>query len=218
MTLLELFKLLRKHLTLVIALPIVLAIATAGVSWGLLQNQYTATVSVYVLSGQGSEPSGNSAYTDLTASQLMANDISALAKSETVQKKTADSLGMSSLDGYKISVESSTTTRVIEISVTAGKADAASIVANEIAASLSSVAQGVMGVESVNVVDEAQVPDSPSGPPRAMYTAVAFLAGIFLAVAIVVLMDMLNTRVRNPEEAEELLGVPVIGRIPTIKG
>ena len=218
MTLLELFKLLRKHLTLVIALPIVLAIATAGVIWGLLQNQYTATVSVYVLSGQGSEPSGNSAYTDLTASQLMANDISALAKSETVQKKTADSLGMSSLDGYKISVESSTTTRVIEISVTAGKADAASIVANEIAASLSSVAQGVMGVESVNVVDEAQVPDSPSGPPRAMYTAVAFLAGIFLAVAIVVLMDMLNTRVRNPEEAEELLGVPVIGRIPTIKG
>ena len=215
MTLLELFKLLRKHLTLVIALPIVLAIATAGVSWGLLQNQYTATVSVYVLSGQGSEPSGNSAYTDLTASQLMANDISALAKSETVQKKTADSLGMSSLDGYKISVESSTTTRVIEISVTAGKADAASIVANEIAASLSS---GVMGVESVNVVDEAQVPDSPSGPPRAMYTAVAFLAGIFLAVAIVVLMDMPNTRVRNPEEAEELLGVPVIGRIPTIKG
>lgn len=218
MTLLELFKLLRKHLTLVIALPIVLAIATAGVSWGLLQNQYTATVSVYVLSGQGSEASSNSAYTDLTASQLMANDISALAKSETVQKKTAESLGMSSLDGYKISVESSTTTRVIQVSVTAGKADAASIVANEIAASLSSVAQGVMGVESVNVVDEAQVPDSPSGPPRAMYTAVAFLAGIFLAVAIVVLMDMLNTRVRNSEEAEELLGVPVIGRIPTIKG
>ena len=218
MTLLELFKLLRKHLALVVALPIVLAIATAGFSWGIMQNQYTATVSVYVLTAKDDANSNTTAYNDLTASQLMANDIATLAKSETVQKHTAESLGMASLSGYKISVEAGTTTRVISISVTAGKADAASIVANEIASVLSTVAQDVMGVESVNVVDAAQVPESPSGPPRTMYTAVAFLAGIFLAVAIVVLLDMLNTRVRNPEEAEELLGVPVIGRIPTIKG
>lgn len=218
MTLLELFKLLRKHLALVVVLPVVLAIATAGFSWGLMQNQYTATVSVYVLTAKDDANSNTTAYNDLTASQLMANDIATLAKSETVQKRTAESLGMSSLDGYKISVEAGTTTRVISISVTAGKPDAAAIVANEIATVLSTVAQDVMGVESVNVVDAAQVPTSPSGPPRTMYTAVAFLAGIFLAVAIVVLLDMLNTRVRNPEEAEELLGVPVIGRIPTIKG
>ena len=218
MTLLELFKLLRKHLAWVVALPVVLAIATAGFSWGLMQNQYTATVSVYVLTSNDDTGSNTTAYNDLTASQLMANDIATLAKSETVQKRTAESLDMSSLDGYKISVEAGTTTRVISISVTAGKPDAAAIVANQIAAELSSFAQEKMGVESVNVIDAAQVPTSPSGPPRTMYTAVAFLAGIFLAVAIVVLLDMLNTRVRNPEEAEELLGVPVIGRIPTIKG
>lgn len=218
MTLLELFKLLRKHPTLVIVLPIVLAVATAGVSWGLLDNQYTAKVSVYVLSSKEKEGTANTtAYNDLTASQLMANDIATLAKSDTVQEKTAQSLGMESLKGYKISVESSTTTRVIDISVTAEKAEAASIVANEIPKVLSTVAQQVMGVESVNVVDQAKVPTSPSGPSRAMYTAVAFLAGIFLAVAIVVVLDMVNTRVRNPEEAEELLGLPVIGRIPTIK-
>lgn len=218
MTLLELFKLLRKNLVLVVALPVILALATAGVSWGVLQNQYTAKVSVYVLTAKDTATtSPNSAYTDLTASQLMANDISALAKSATVQKRTADSLGMASLDGYKVTVESSTTTRVIDISVTAGKADAASVVANETAKVLSAVAQEVMGVESVNVVDAAQVPSAPSGPPRTLYVAVAFLAGIFLAIAAVVVLDMVNTRVRNPEEAEELLDLPVIGRIPDMK-
>ena len=74
-----------------------------------------------------------------------------------------------------------------------------------------------MAVEAVNLIDEAEVPQAPSGPPRLMYTAVAFLAGIFIAAAIVVVMDMVNTRIRKPEEIEELLGVPVIGRIPTIK-
>ena len=216
MTLLELFKLLRKHLALVIVLPIVLAVATAGVSWGLLDNQYTAKVSVYVLNSKEKEGTANTtAYNDLTASQLMANDIATLAKSDTVQEKTAQSLGMESRKVYNISVESSTTTRVNDKYGTAEKA--ASIVANEIAKVLSTVAQQVMGVESVNVVDQAKVPVEPSGPSRVMYTAVAFLAGIFLAVAIVVVLDMVNTRVRNPEEAEELLGLPIIGRIPTIK-
>lgn len=217
MTLLELFKLLKKHLALVVVLPVVLAIATASVSWGLMQNQYTATVSVYVLTSSSNEQN-TIQNSDLTASQLMANDIAELAGSDIVAERTAEQLGMSSLDGYKISVNSSTTTRVIEISVTTGQAEAASVVANKIAEVLSSTAQDVMGVESVNVVDQAKAPDAPSGPNRVMYTAVAFLAGIFLAVAIVVVMDMVNTRVRTPEEAEELLGVPVIGRIPKIKG
>lgn len=217
MTLLELFKLLKKHLALVVVLPVVLAIATAGVSWGLMQNQYTATVSVYVLTSSSNEQN-TIQNSDLTASQLMANDIAELAGSDIVAERTAEQLGMSSLEGYDISVNSSTTTRVIEISVTTGQAEAASVVANKIAEVLSSTAQDVMGVESVNVVDQAKAPDAPSGPNRLMYTAVAFLAGIFLAVAIVVVMDMVNTRVRTPEEAEELLGVPVIGRIPKIKG
>ena len=48
--------------------------------------------------------------------------------------------------------------------------------------------------------------------------AVAFLAGLFIAIAIIVLMDMLNTRIRNEQEAVELLGVPVIGRFPEARG
>ena len=59
---------------MVIVLPVVLALATAGVSWGLMQNQYTATVSVYVLSSSSSEQN-TIQNSDLSASQLIANDI-----------------------------------------------------------------------------------------------------------------------------------------------
>ncbi len=124
---------------------------------------------------------------------------------------------MDDLEGYDVEVKSDTTTRVLSLSVTGQSAQSVAIIANEMAAATDDVAREVMEVNSVNVIDQASEPEAPSGPPRAMYTAVAFLAGIFLAVAIVVLMDMINTRVRNPEEAEELLGVPVIGRIPVFK-
>ncbi len=217
MTLLELLKLLRKHIKLVIALPVVCALITAAVAWLVLPNTYTANVSMYVLTRSG-DSDGTLSSTDLSASQMLANDVAGLFKDERVLNDTAASLQMTSLKGYDIKVASGTTTRVITLSVTGESAQSVAIVANALAATTDEVAREAMDVKSVNVIGPATEPTAPSGPPRTLYTAVAFLAGIFLAVAVVVLMDMLNTRVRNPEEAEELLGVPVIGRIPTIQG
>ena len=217
MTLLELLKLLRKHIKLVIALPVVCALITAAVAWLVLPNTYTANVSMYVLTRSG-DSDGTLSSTDLSASQMLANDVAGLFKDERVLNDTAASLQMTSLKGYDIKVASGTTTRVITLSVTGESAQSVAIVSNALAATTDEVAREAMDVKSVNVIGPATEPTAPSGPPRTLYTAVAFLAGIFLAVAVVVLMDMLNTRVRNPEEAEELLGVPVIGRIPTIQG
>lgn len=219
MTLLELLTLMRKHLKLVIALPLACALATALVSWAALPNTYTASVSMYVLT-KTSTASGADGITntDLTASQMLTNDVATLIKSERVITDTAKSLQMTSLDDYKVNVTSSTTTRVVTVSVTGESAQSVAIIVNQLAKTIDEVAQEVMDVRSVNVIDEAGEPQVPSGPPRVMYTTVALFAGLFVAMALVVLMDMLNTRVRNPEEIEELLGVPVIGRIPVIKG
>lgn len=216
MTLLELMRLLRKHLKLVIALPVLCAVAAAAVSWALLPNTYTASVSMYVLTKSSSD-SSNITNSDLSASQMLTNDVVSLVKSDRVLADTAKALKMENLSDYEISVESATTTRVLTVSVTGESAQTVAIVANELAETADSVAKEVMDVKSVNVIDQAAEPSSPSGPPRATYTAVAFLAGLFLAVAIVVVLDIVNTRVRNAEEVEELLGVPVIGRIPVIK-
>ncbi|WP_165046965.1 MULTISPECIES: YveK family protein [unclassified Adlercreutzia] len=217
MTLLELLKLMRKHLKLVIVLPIVCALATAAVSWLVLPNTYTASVSMYVLT-KASDNGNTITNSDLSASQMLTNDVATLIKSDRVMADAASELNMDSLSGYEIDVTSSTTSRVLSISVTGKSPQSVAVVANQLAKTTDSVAQEAMNLESVSVIDEATEPTSPSGPPRVMYTAVAFLAGLFLAVAIIVLLDMLNTRVRNAEEIEELLGVPVVGRIPVIKG
>ncbi len=216
MTLLELLKLMRKHLKLVIALPIVCAIAMGLVSFLFMPNTYTASTSMYVLVQSDSE-SASTMSTDLSASQMITNDVANLITSDRVTRDTATALQMSSLNDYDIAVESETTTRVLTLSVTGQDAQSTAIIANELAKNVSTVAQEVMNVQSVNVIDEAITPESPSGPNRMMYTAVAFLAGLLLAVAIVVLMDVLNTKVRGAEDVEELLGVPVIGRIPMMK-
>lgn len=217
MTLLELLQLVRKHLRLVIALPIACAVVMGVVSFVGMSNTYAASVSMYVLTSSSENQSSLS--TDLSASQMLTNDVAELIQSDRILEQTASALNMqeTELAEYDLQVTSSTTTRLITLTVTGENASAAAAIANGIATTTDEVAQEIMDIEAINVIDKAAVPDAPSGPPRMMYTAVAFLAGLFLAIAIVVLMDMLNTRVRKPEEIEELLGLPVIGRIPTIK-
>lgn len=216
MTLLELLTLLRKHLRLVIVLPVLCAVAVAVYSFLFMANTYSTTTSMYVLTLAQSDSNTN-LNTDLTASQQIANDIAQLMDSSRVRDDAAKAVGLDNLDDFDIAVSSETNTRVITLTVTGDEPRAVAEVANALAESVGTVAKDVMNVESVNVIDEASAPEQPSGPNRPLYVAVGFLAGLFAAVAIVVLMDMIDTRVRG-EEIVELLGVPVIGRIPLVKG
>lgn len=215
MALLELFQLLKKHLKLVITLPVVCAIVMGIASFAMMDNTYTATTSMYILA---KTDGGQMSYNDLSASQMLSNDIATLLDSDSVKSGAAKDLGLSDLDDYKIAVSSETTTRVITLSVTGTDAKETAKVARAMANSVSTVAQNVGAAQSINVVDEAKTPESPSGPESLLYVAVAFLAGVFIAIAYVVLADILNMRIRGAEEAEELLGIPVVGRIPAMKG
>ena len=219
MTLLELLALLKKHLRLVILLPLACAVVMGAYSFLLMGNVYTASTSMYVLAQQLDGTSSNSSLsTDLSASQMISNDVSTLLTSDRVLAETSADLGLENLSDYDVSVTSETTSRVIGLSVTGPDAQTAADIANNMVENVSGIAREVMSIESVNSIDQARAPEAPSGPNRPLYVAVALMAGLFLAVAIVVVEDMLNTKVRNQEDVEELLGVPVIGRIPTMRG
>lgn len=218
MTLLELLTLLRKHLKLVIMLPIVCMVAMGLASVLMMNDTYTATTDMYVLASSEGSNSSSALSSDLSASQMLTNDVATLLQSDRVMTDAADQLGLQNLRGYDITVTSESTTRVITLQVTSSDAQGSANVANALADCVSNVAQEVMNVESVNVIDEAPTPEAPSGPNRMLYVAVAAMAGLFAAVAIVVLMDVVDTRVRSAEDVEELLELPVIGRIPEMKG
>lgn len=108
MTLLELFQLLRKHIKLLVVLPIVCTVAMAGVSFFMMENTYTASTSMYILARESSA-GGSTNYTDLSASQMLANDVATLLQSDVVQDGSAKKLGLKSLSDYKVSVSSETT-------------------------------------------------------------------------------------------------------------
>lgn len=217
MTLLELLQLLRKHLRLVVALPIACAVAVAAYSVLFMRNTFTASTSMYVLAQNNASTDASNLSQDLNASQMLTNDVAKLLQSDRIVAKTGKQVGVPQLRGYKVDVASETTSRVITLSVTGPDPQIAASAANDMVKNVSDVAQKVMNIEAVNSIDRATAPSSPSGPKRTLYVAVAALAGLFAAIAIVVVSDMLNTKIRGQHDLEEVVPVPVIGRIPVTR-
>lgn len=216
MTLFELLALLRKHLAIVVALPLATA-AIVALGSIFLPNEYTATTTMYVLSKTGEEAQGTITQSDLSVGQMLTNDVSTILRSSRVRADVAEQFGMDNLSDFTLSVTSSTTTRVITLAVTGKDPAETAAVANALVEATSRIASEVMQIESVNVIDAAKVPTSPSGPRRPLYTLVGFMAGLFAAVAIVVIRDMLDTRVRSGSDVEELIDVPVVGHFPALE-
>lgn len=217
MTLYELLQLLRAHVRMLVVFTLVAALGTGMYSLLFMRDTYTVSTSMYVLADQSTDnATSSSLQSTLSSSQMITTDVSDLLKSGRVNKQVAKTLGLDSLDEFDISVESETGSRVISISVTGTDPELVTSCANDLAQSTADIAQEVMGVKSVNIIDEAERPEAPSGPRRTLYVAVAAMAGFMVATAIIVLLDMLNTKVRSEEMLEQITELPIMGRVPQV--
>lgn len=212
----EMFALLRKHLVFLIVLTVLSGTAVFVFAM-FMPNEYTASTTMYVLSRNETEQAASVTQQDLSVGQMLTNDVSTLIESSRVKRDVAQKVGLGSIGDYKFKISSSNTTRVITLSVTGKDPEMAARIANATVEEVSSVANEVMQIQSVNVIDSATTPTSPSGPKRIFYTAIGAAAGLVLAIVIVLLRDSLDTRIRSGEDAEAIVGVPVVGHFPAIE-
>jgi capsular exopolysaccharide synthesis family protein len=70
---------------------------------------------------------------------------------------------------------------------------------------------------NAELVQHATVPTSPSSPKIVRNTAVAWILGLLLGVALAALMERLDRRLRRPAEFEETFGLPVLTEVPESK-
>lgn len=67
---------------------------------------------------------------------------------------------------------------------------------------------------SVNVLSQAVPPVTPASPKLVLNMVLSLFVGSMLAVGTVMVMEMMDRRVRSHEDVAALLGLPVIGVLP----
>lgn len=71
-------------------------------------------------------------------------------------------------------------------------------------------------VSNVRIIEQAQPPSSPSGPNKKAVLVVAIAFGSILAVGVVLILEMMDNKLRDVSDIEELLKLPKLGVLPDI--
>ena len=74
----------------------------------------------------------------------------------------------------------------------------------------------VTRVSDVTTLEEARPSLTPSSPNIRRNTMLAFLAGGALMVVSILLLELLDDRVKRPEDVEEVMQVVLLGIVPDL--
>lgn len=69
---------------------------------------------------------------------------------------------------------------------------------------------------NISIIDTASPPTKPNWPNKPVVLVIANLAGIVLAIGVVLLLEVLDGTLRNATEIEKLVKLPVLGVLPVL--
>ena len=203
----------------IVLVALVFAIAAFGYSAFLAKKEYQSTSRIYVVSRQNQE---NNALTnsDLQAGSYLVKDYREIILSQNVLTQAIEELKLDMTPAElskKISVSVPTDTRILSITAKDGDPKEAARIANGLRNVAAEKIISVTKVSDVTTLDEAEVPQSPSSPNIKRNVLLGFVAGAGLIVVLLVVVEVLDDRVKRPEDVEELMGLPLLGVVPDIK-
>ena len=203
----------------IVLVALVFAIAAFGYSAFLAKKEYQSTSRIYVVSRQNQD---NNALTnsDLQAGSYLVKDYREIILSQNVLSQAIEELKLDMTPAEllkKISVSVPTDTRILSITAKDGDPKEAARIANGLRNVAAEKIISVTKVSDVTTLDEAEVPQSPSSPNIRRNVLLGFIAGVGLMVVLMVVVEVLDDRVKRPEDIEELMGLTLLGIVPDIK-
>lgn len=203
----------------IVLVALVFAIAAFGYSAFLAKKEYQSTSRIYVVSRQNQD---NNALTnsDLQAGSYLVKDYREIILSQNVLSQAIEELKLDMTPAElskKISVSVPTDTRILSITAKDGNPKEAARIANGLRNVAAEKIIAVTKVSDVTTLDEAEVPQSPSSPNIRRNVLLGFIAGAGLMVVLMLVVEVLDDRVKRPEDIEELMGLTLLGIVPDIK-
>ena len=182
-----------------------------------IQPTYTSSTRIYVVNQ--ADDGKNLSAQDLQAGTFLTKDYKEIITSNDVLSEVIkdEKLNMTEADLAKmISVNIPTDTRLISISVNAKTGQDAQSLANKVLDVDAEKIKKVTKVEDVTTLEDAKLPDSPSSPNIKRNVALGAVLGGFLAIVGVLVREILDDRIRRPEDIEDALGLTLLGIVPDI--
>ncbi|HFU3842378.1 TPA: YveK family protein [Streptococcus suis] len=193
------------------------AILTTGLAFAysafLVTPQYDSTTRLYVVN-QSSDNGAGITNQDLQAGSFLVKDYKEIILSQDVLKNVTTTLGITDDIKEKITVNIPVDTRILSISVRDSDPNQAATIANTLRDEAAKKIIEVTKVSDVTTLEAALPAENPSTPQTKRNLVLGFVAGAFLATALVLVLEVLDDRVKRPQDIEEGLGITLLGVVP----
>ena len=214
----QLLKILWKRKFLIALVAIVTGVVAFAYSSFIVKPEYTSTTRIYVVNRNQGDKSGLTNQ-DLQAGSYLVKDYREIILSQDVLEKVATDLKLDlSLKDFtkKVKVTVPVDTRIVSISVTDRAPEEASRIANSLREVAAQKIISVTRVSDVTTLEEARPATSPSSPNIRRNTMIGFLAGAVVMIVTVLLIELLDTRVKRPEDVEDVMQIALLGVVPNL--
>lgn len=212
----ELFRVLVKRLWIIILCAVLMGAAVFAYTANFVTPQYKADVTIYVNNNSGKDNSYISSSDLAVALRLVSTYVNIIQSNTVLDKVIAETgLNLSTSQVRKmISAEVVGETEMFKVTVTTHNPQMAADIANAIASVAPGEIAEIIEGSSAKIIDYARVPKGRSAPSYTVNTIIGVFAGAVLAIAVILVQNMLDLRIRNEEELTRICSVPILGVIP----
>lgn len=215
----ELFQTLKKRLSLIIIITAIAAATSGIISYFILTPIYQSSTQILVNQAKSDQQAFNPG--EVQTNLQLINTYNVIIKSPTILDKVIQQLDLDMTSGQlnaNVTVASEQSSQVVNISVQDEDPKQAAEIANTIATVFQKEIAAIMNVDNVSILSEADlgIDPSPIKPKPVLNIAIALVLGLMAGVGLAFLLEFLDNTIKNEQDIEKHLGLPVLGAITRI--
>lgn len=210
--LMELFHVLLRRWYVILICGLLGAAAAFGYTKIRIVPQYEASSMIYILEASD---------INLSLSKQLTVDFATLAKSRPVVEKVIDELELNATYEQLVStitIANPSDTSILKISVRNPDPELACEISNAMSDATAERVASVMMTDKPSKVEDAVVPKYPVSPNMKKNVMMGGMFGIVVMAGILVVMYLMDDRIKSEEDIERYLGLTTLASIPISRG
>lgn len=215
----ELFYTLKKRMWLIALITVIATTISGVVSFFFLTPIYQNSTQILVNQAKSEQQLYNPA--EVQTNLQLINTYNVIIKSPAILDLVKQELNLDRTIGElteQIQVVSEKDSQVVSITVQDEDSVLAAKIANTTADVFKDEIVKIMNVDNVSILSTAEVPENPNPvkPRPLLNMAIGLVVGAMTGVGLAFLLEYLDNTIKNEQDVERLLEMPVIGTISVI--
>lgn len=211
--LIKIWKIIKNNINLIIILPIVGLII--GILWSLILVQPMFQASTQVLVNEKESDSKQvqrniqlvNTYAEIATSPRMLEEVSKELDNKYSAKELSD----------MISATSETGSQILNVAVESANKNDSEKIANVFSEVFSDETPKIMNIDNVSILSKADGTATQTEPKMLVNALLGIVIGLMVAAIVIVLREIFDTRIKNEQDVQDELDIPVLGSIQKFK-